>query len=111
MCGGSFSTSAVDKKYRKVVRPAPENNETTPFVMCCSRRSAAVFFFLRLSQWWRFFCDSTFRVLTISLTFGSGPFKSEPQARQNWTFACASVPQCGHYIIVETSLGNFWFPL
>src|SRR6185436_351589 len=107
MCGGSFSTSAVDRKYRKVARPAPENNDTTPFVMCCSRRSAAVFFFLKLSQFWRFLVDSALRVLTISLTFGIGPLMSVPQARQYCTFACASVPQCGQYIDSETSPESF----
>src|ERR1043165_1342897 len=103
MFGGSLSTNAVERKYRKVARPAPENNDTTPFVMCCSRRSAAVFFFLRMGQLWRFFCDSTLRVLTISLTFGSGPFKSEPQTRQYCTFAFASVPHCWQYIDSEKS--------
>src|ERR1043165_3340059 len=107
MFGGSLSTNAVERKYRKVARPAPENSDTTPFVMCCSRRSAALFFFLRLSQLWRFFSDSTLRVLTISLTFGIGPFKSVPHERQYWTFACASVPQCGQNINVETSRTGF----
>src|SRR6185369_4059459 len=108
MCGGSFSTSAVDRKYRKVVKPAPENNDTTPFVMCCSRRSAAVFFFLRLSQLWRFFSDSTLMVLTKSFTFGTiGPFKSAQHTRQYCTFPFASEPHCAQYIDSETTPDGF----
>src|ERR1041384_5598439 len=107
-CGGSLRTRADDKKYRKLVKPAPENNETTPFVRCCSRRSADVFFLLRLGQLWRFFCDSSLMELTISLTFGTmGPFKSKPQTRQYCTFAFASVPHCWQYIDSETSPRGF----
>jgi hypothetical protein len=31
--GGSFRTSAAERKYKKILSPTPENNETTPFEM------------------------------------------------------------------------------